>query len=151
MTAGISIYLGVKFFFLRKINWYIFWFSVEDNLQEGERWGGYPLPRRFSGSCMTWFSLSLFFFFFWQKMHLLHCVTGYFAAVRRYFKSRSIQAAVKHESGKELGGHEHRNSGWLQKSGGRRLDFTVCGELTGVSQLCPEIWGKKTSSWVMSC
>lgn len=36
----------------------------------------------------------------------------------------------------------------LQRSGGI-WTATACGGVTGVSQLYPEIWGRKTSSWVM--
>ena len=94
MTAGISIYLWGEILSLRKINWYIFWFSVGGQFAGRREMGcGCPLPRRFSGSCMTWLSFVSFSFFFLQQMHLLCCVTGYFAAVWRYFKSRSIQAA----------------------------------------------------------
>ena len=64
MTAGISIYLWGEILFLRKINWYIFWFSVGGQFAGRREMGrGCPLPRRFSGSCMTWLSFVSFFFF----------------------------------------------------------------------------------------
>ena len=65
MTAGISIYLWGEILFLRKINWYIFWFSVGGQFAGRREMGcGCPLPRRFSGSCMTWLSFVSFSFFF---------------------------------------------------------------------------------------
>lgn len=115
---------GVKFFFLRKINWYIFWFSVGGQFAGRREMGcGCPLPRRFSGSCMTWLSFVSFFFFFGRKC--ICCIVW----LDILLLCGDISSLDQYKQRKH-GVWEGTRGPWtqkfrvkLQKSGGRRLDF----------------------------
>ena len=82
MTAGISIYLWGEILFFEKNKLVHFLVQRGRTICRKERDGVWVSSTKEIQRKL--YDLAFFRFFFLQQMHLLHCVTGYFGAVRRY-------------------------------------------------------------------